>query len=264
MTSTPTSLLSSCPQRLPLEGAVNFRDLGAYSTADGHRLTKGRVFRSDHLSRLTAGDQAILANLHLKLVCDFRTSREQQLAPDRLPADGSIRLVPLPVQAAGFDPATVIERLRGGDASWLSMGFFVELYRRYLDEFGPVWGEVLRLAARPENLPLVFHCTGGKDRTGICAALLLLALGVPEETVMRDHDLSNLCNAPRLPPLYAEFAALGYGPEQVAPYLQAPAEPLAAMLEHLKGKYGTVEAYLQTKAGLDDATLRALRAGLLE
>lgn len=264
MTPTPPPQHSPCPQRLPLEGAVNFRDLGGYATADGRRVKKGRVFRADHLSRLTADDHAILTGLHLKLVCDFRTIREQQLAPDHLPADGSIQLLPLPVQAAGFDPATVIDRLRSGDVGWLSMEFFVELYRRYLDEFGPVWGKVLRLAARPENLPLVFHCTGGKDRTGICAALLLLVLGVAEEEVRRDHDLSNRCNAPRLPRLYAEFAALGYGPEQVAPYLQAPAAPLAAMLEHLKRQYGTVEGYLRTKAGLADATIRALQAELLE
>ncbi len=264
MLQTPASPHSPCPQCLPLEGAVNFRDLGGHSTADGRRLKKGLVFRADHLSRLTARDHKILSRLQIKMVCDFRTIREQQMAPDHLPADGSIHLLSFPVQVDGFDPATVMERLRGGDSAWLSMGFFVELYLRYLDDFGPVWGEVLRLLACPGNLPLVFHCTGGKDRTGICAALLLLALGVPEEAVCRDHELSNVCNAPRLPSIYAEFAALGIGPEQAAPYLQAPAEPLAAMLEHLRHQYGTVEGYLFAKAGVDEATLTALQTGLLE
>lgn len=260
----PDNLPPLCEQRLPLSGAVNFRDLGGYLTGDGRRVKKGLVFRSDHLSRLTPEDQATLERLRFKMVCDFRTVREQQLAPDLLPVDGSICLLPLPVQADGFDPATAVDRLRANDSAWLSMDFFVDLYRRYLDEFGPVWGKVFRLAASPDNLPLVFHCTGGKDRTGICAALLLMALGVPDETVFLDHDRSNACNAERLQPIYAEFATLGIGPEKAAPYLQAPSEPMTAMLIHLRKTYVSVENYLQGKAGLDAATLSALRSGLLE
>jgi protein-tyrosine phosphatase len=120
------------------------------------------------------------------------------------------------------------------------------------------------LIAAPANLPLVFHCTGGKDRTGICATLLLLTLGVGEADIFLDHDHSNVCNAERLRPIYARFADLGIGPEQAAPYLQAPREPLAAMLAHLRTSYGTVDNYLLSKAGLDEATLAALRANLLE
>ena len=201
-------------QRLQLSGAVNFRDLGGYLTADGRQVKKGLVFRSDHLSRLTLEDQATLKRLRFKVVCDFRTAREQQLAPDLLPRDGSIRLLPLPVQADGFDPATAFDRLLANDSAWLSMDFFVELYRRYLDDFGPVWGKVLRLVASSDNQPLVFHCTGGKDRTGICAALLLLALGMPDETIYEDHDRSNTCNTERLQPIYAKFATMGIGRDQ--------------------------------------------------
>jgi protein-tyrosine phosphatase len=253
-----------CDQRLPLAGAVNFRDLGGCLTADGRSVKRGLVFRSDHLSLLTTNDQHILRRLRLKVVCDFRTVREQRMAPDRLLPDGSIRLLSLPVQVEGFDPATAMDRLRANDRAWLAMDFFVELYRRFLDDFGPVWGKVLRLAASADNLPLVFHCTGGKDRTGICAALLLMALGVPEEAIFAGHDHSNICNAERLQSIYTEFAALGIGPEKAAPYLQAPVEPLAAMLTHLHTKYGTVEDYLRYKAGLDAATLAALQSGLLE
>jgi protein-tyrosine phosphatase len=251
-------------RRLSLSGAVNFRDLGGYLTADLRRVKRGLVFRSDHLSRLTTGDQPILQHLQFKMVCDLRTLREQQKSPDLLPPDSSIRLLSLPVQANGFDPATVMDRLKAGDDAWLSMDFFIKLYRRYLDDFGPVWGKVLGLIASPHNLPLVFHCTGGKDRTGICAALLLKALGVQEESILFDHDLSNACNAERLQPIYAEFAALGIGPERAAPYLQAPVEPLVAMLEHLKKTYGTIEDYLMMKAKLDRTTLMALQKSLLQ
>lgn len=255
---------SSDDRRLLLFGAVNFRDLGDYPTVDLRRVRRGLVFRSDHLSRLTADDQQMLHDLRFKMVCDLRTVREQQRAPDRLPPDGSIRLLSLPVQAEGFDPATAMDRLKAGDDAWLSMDFFIDLFRQYLDDFGPVWGRVIGLIASPSNLPLVFHCTGGKDRTGICAALLLMVLGVQEDSILSDHDLSNACNAERLQSIYAGFAALGIGPERAAPYLQAPREPLVALLEHLKKTYGSIEDYLMKKAGLDRKTLRALRTGLLE
>ena len=74
-----------CPQRLPLSGAVNFRDLGGYRTEDGRQVKRGLVFRSDHLSRLTAEDQQILRRLRFKVVCDLRTALEQQRHPDLLP-----------------------------------------------------------------------------------------------------------------------------------------------------------------------------------
>jgi len=206
----------------------------------------------------------MLRRLRFKVVCDLRTAREQHHHPDLLPADGSIRLLLLPIQAGNFDPDIAMDRLRSGERDWLSLDFFIRLYRQYLDDFGPVWGRVLRLVAAPANLPLVFHCTGGKDRTGICATLLLLALGVGEDDIFLDHDLSNACNAERLQPIYARFAEFGIGPEEAAPYLQAPREPLAAMLAHLRTSYGTVDNYLLTKAGLDETVLAALRSHLLE
>lgn len=250
-------------RRLLLSGAVNFRDLGGYLTADLRRVKRGLVFRSDHLSRLTSGDQQILKRLQFKVVCDLRTPREQQRAPDLLPPDGSIHLLSLPVHVKSFDPAIAMDRLKEGDDAWLSLDFFIALYRRYLDDFGPVWGKVLGLIASPHNLPLIFHCTGGKDRTGICAALLFKALGVQEESILSDHERSNACNAERLQSIYAEFAALGIGPEKAAPYLQAPIEPLASMFDHLKKTYGTIEDYLVMKANLDRKTLMALQKGLL-
>lgn len=261
---TDASLPCMDDRRLALSGAVNFRDLGGLRTTDDHRVKRGMVFRSDHLSRLTVADQQILQRLQFKVVCDLRTAREQRRAPDFLPPDGSIRLLPLPVQARGFDPATAMDRLRAGDDAWLSTDFFIQLYQRYLDDFGPVWGRVFSLIASPGNLPLVFHCTGGKDRTGICAALLLKTLGVHEEHIQADHDLSNACNAQRLQPIYRKFAALGIGPEKAAHFLQAPMEPLVAMLEHLNHTYGTIEDYLQRKAGLDRTTISALRSRMLE
>jgi protein-tyrosine phosphatase len=251
-------------RRLPLNGAVNFRDIGGYQTMDQRLVKTGLVYRSDHLSRLDANDHQLLIELNFKTVCDLRSLREQERSPDLLPPNDTIRLLSLPIQAKFFDPATAMKRLHSGDDSWLTIDFLCRLYLNYVDDFGLVWGKLLRLIASAENLPLVFHCTGGKDRTGIFAALLLKFLGVEEELIFSDHDLSNTYNAERLRPFYAKFEDLGIGPEKAATYLQAPPEPLAAMFAHLKKRYGTVEDYLRTEANLDSITLKALQTILLQ
>ena len=74
-----------------------------------------------------------------------------------------------------------VERIKKGDDSWLTEDFMLSGYIHNLDEFAHIWGEVIRRLIEPENRPLLFHCTGGKDRAGTCAALILLALGVPEK-----------------------------------------------------------------------------------
>ena len=177
-------------RRVPLEGSFNFRDLGGYETSDGRRVKWGRVFRSDHLARLTDNDLVLLENMGLRLVCDFRTPAETEKARDRLPQDGSIEYLHLPVIHGEFDPAMAMARMKQGDISWLTQDFMVNRYKRKIDDFPDIWGTVLNRLADPENRPLVFHCTAGKDRAGACAALTLLALGVPEETVIYDHGLS--------------------------------------------------------------------------
>ena len=250
-------------RRLRLVGTANFRDLGGLAGSGEQTVRLGLVYRSDHLSRLTDEDHQLLLDLGLKTICDLRSEREQQRSPDRLPTTDSIRYHFLPVEDRKFDPATALERLKQGDREWLSLDFVVGMYRRYLDEFGPVWGQVLSLASADSNLPLVFHCTGGKDRTGICAALLLLLLGVDEDAVLADHQLSTLYNADRVQPLFDKLAALGIDRQMAAPYLQAPVEPLAALLEYLKDRYGTVEDYLLTRADMQASTLSELRARLL-
>ena len=251
-------------RRLKLTGTANFRDLGGHLGSGGRPVRCGLVYRSDHLSRLTDEDHGVLLDMGLKTICDLRSDRERQRSPDRLPVGDSIRYLFLPVEDRKFDPATALERLKIGDREWLSLDFVIGMYRRYLDDFGPIWGKVLSLAAADYNLPLVFHCTGGKDRTGICAALLLLLLGVNEDNVLADHQLSTVYNANRVQPLFDKLATLGVEPEAAVPYLQAPVEPLAAMLEYLKNTYGSVEDYLLSRAEMQRPTLSALKALLLQ
>ena len=251
-------------RRLPLEGTVNFRDLGGYETGEGRRVRWGKVFRSDHLSRLTDRDITFLQCMKIQSVCDFRTSAEAQKRPDRFPGDGPGAYLHLPIDNLKFNPITLFEKLKGGDTSWLTPEFLIDGYILNIDKFAAIWGEVIRRLADPDQLALVFHCTGGKDRAGTCAALVLLALGVPEETVIRDHGLSNVFIADVLDKIYAQFESSGIDRNRISPCFAAPPYCIEALLQHLHEKYGSPTDYLKSKAGVTAEMLEKVRGLLLE
>ena len=251
-------------RRLPLEGTVNFRDLGGYETSAGQRIRWGRVFRSDHLSRLTDRDIAFLQRMKIRCVCDFRTSAEAQKRPDRFPGDGPGAYLHLPIDNLKFNPTTLFEKLKRGDTDWLTREFLIDGYILNIDKFAAIWGEVFRRLADPGQMALVFHCTGGKDRAGTCAALVLLALGVPEETVILDHGLSNIFIADVIDKIYAQFESSGIDRKKISPYFTAPQYCIEALLHHLHEKYGSPADYLRSKAGVTEEMLKEIRRQLLE
>ena len=153
--------------------------------------------------------------------------------------------------------------MKKADVSWLTPDFMVNGYIRNLEDFAGVWGEVINCLAELENGSILFHCTGGKDRTGTCAALILLMLGVSGETVVEDHQLSNIYIADLLPKIFKLIASYGVDPDVVYPYLTAPKECILAVLDHIKNKYGSASAYLVKKAGVSMKTQEALKEKLL-
>ena len=251
-------------RRLPLQGAVNFRDLGGYATTAGQRVRWGKVFRSDHLSNLTERDIDFLKRMKIHCVCDFRTSTEAQRRPDRFPEDGSGEHLHLPIDNLKSDPIDLFQKLERGDTSWLTKEFLIEGYILNIEEFAPVWGQVFKRLAAPGHLPLVFHCTGGKDRAGTCAALILLSLGVSEKDVIYDHGLSNIYIRDVVNGLYAKFDAAGIDREKISPYFSAPRYCIEALLDHLRQKYGSPIEYLKSKAGVTKEMLKKIRGQLLE
>jgi protein-tyrosine phosphatase len=170
-----------------LEGAPNFRDIGGYATTDGRVVRSGRVFRSGHLARLTDKDLASLTALGVRTVVDFRSKfGVEAFGTDRLP-DGA-RYVWLPIGAGGADPAM---RAAWEAGRFSALPDLAEANRTMIRENAAEFGQMMMLFADAANLPLVFHCIGGKDRTGIAAALLLSMLGVPWSSVRNDYLASN-------------------------------------------------------------------------
>lgn len=251
-------------RRVPLEGSVNFRDLGGYETRDGRRMKWGRVFRSDNLGRLTDRDIRYIQRMGIRLVCDFRTPAEIRKLPDRFPRDKESRRLSLTIQHGEFDPANTFARIKKGDIEWMTEDFMIKGYIKNIDNFGSVWLKFFNSLANGSNRPLVFHCTGGKDRAGVCAALILLTLGVPEKTVVEDHGLSNIYIAAVLEKIYDQLRSQGIDPQQVAPYFTAPRKAIAEVIRHIRQAYGSAAQYLIKKAGVEERILARLKEDLLE
>jgi protein-tyrosine phosphatase len=253
-------------RRLPLACCNNFRDLGGYETEDGRVVRWNRLYRANALSKLAPSDTEYLSGLGIKLVCDFRSDRERFLSPNSL--IGRARQVDLPVDQEGVDPEEMRRKIRTGGLVGLGVEATMRnAYRAFVTEYSAVWAAMFWRIARPENIPSVVHCTAGKDRTGFASALVLYALGVPEQTIVEDYLLTNYYMQNlfrfvlRWVPLYSFFRT---EPEDLLPLLEARRQYLQTSLDAIKESYGSIDAYLEQALGVDDRMRAQLEQQFLD
>jgi protein-tyrosine phosphatase len=252
-------------ERRPMvDGAPNLRDLGGYETADGRRVKWGRIFRSSHLARLTDRGLDQIRRLGIKFVCDFRTETEARKLPNRFPDSEAVGYLRLPIQHGEFEPTAVFDRIKAGDYDWISEDFMLQGYIDSVERHPAVWARFFELLADRRHYPLLFHCTGGKDRTGAAAALLLFALGVPREAVIGDYGLSDGYNSDVRRAIYDHLKPFHVDLARVEPYFTAPESRLRRLLDHIDARYGSAVDYLTKKAGVSAKTIAGLKDDLLE
>jgi protein-tyrosine phosphatase len=245
-------------RNLGLSGAVNFRDLGGYPAAGGRRVRWGRVFRSDALL-LDDTDLEDLAHLGLRTVYDLRSGEERENFPNRLPDGLNVVEIPLINRSEG-EEAPVIDDTDDGEA------FLAQLYLHVLDRSAETFASILSGIADEDNLPVVFHCAAGKDRTGMVAALLLAVLGVSEEDIVADYELtSRYRRAERLAEAMERMREQrNIAPEVVAGIMKTPRWALESALEQLSNRHGSVDGYLTGPGGVSPDVPGKLRDLLLE
>ena len=252
---------------LPLEGAINFRDLGGYEAADGRTVKWGVVFRSGTLARLTDRDHERLTRLGLRLVFDLRTLDEQQRQPSRLPADGDHEALSLPIWPKADSDLEVL--LRGGriwervDATDISADhmqrIMCKFYRSYALDHVAEYGTLLQRLAKLGDRSAIIHCAAGKDRTGFGAALLLRLLGVSMEQIVDDFQLTN-----RLVPVWVEQNHGGDVPPHIDAILWSNPDFILSAFSAIDDRYGSFDTYLSNALALSDREREALRTNLLE
>lgn len=267
--------VAASERHIELDGQSNFRDIGGYTTVDGHIVKWGEVYRSGELQKLSDSDVAKLDTLGVKAIANFLTEREiKSRGQDRLPQ--GTREIPLPMEAGSMgDLAAVVEEARQtGDFSKVPVDLNPEIHRILINEGREYYATLLREIADPANRPFVFHCSHGVHRTGTATAILLSALGVPWETIREDYLLSNKYRKNEIVRRTKELqltAAKTFNiqPNQVdmtnikAFYILQP-EYIDASLDEAVKRYGSMGNYIRDGLGITDKEIANLREQLLE
>ncbi len=240
---------------VPLDGAFNFRDLGGLPTDDGGMTRSGVMFRSDALHHLVPSDVDRLTELGMRSVIDLRSSVELDRTGRGPLEDTDMQWVHAPLSHGDAAAGNVLPPA-------LAEGDLGRHYVNSLVERTETLAEVIEHLASRDNLPAVFHCTAGKDRTGMVAALVLSLVGVPDDVIVHDYTLTD----DRMALVMERIRASGDFPEPVTPLLErvgrAEAASMETFLAAVRETHGDAQGWA-SDAGLSDDTLASLHAVLV-
>ncbi len=249
-------------RHIRLQGIRNFRDLGGYATTDGRTIRWGLLYRSGNLSQASDADLAYLSSLRLKLVFDFRMPSENRLQSREYATALGARVNSLPMISDRimqmFKSATI--STPGEQHKIDAEDLLIEMYRCFVTDSLSQCSEIIQTISDPANLPSLYHCSQGKDRTGFVSAITLLALGVSRKTVFNDFMLSSRYITPD-----DEGQILSsLNPALKQSLLKTRREHLEAAFETIDERYGSMDTYLGEGLGLNENSLAKLRNPLLE
>jgi len=253
-------------RRLPLKGSDNFRDLGGLPGADGKHVKWGLFYRADKLSDLNSEDLAYLSNLDLQTVVDLRSEQEVKDAPDVLPK--GVEYLHLPIYNEAEDTSDIKGQIMNGlfgveDANNL----LVEVNELLASSEAHRFQQFIDLFVSGEGVPMVYHCTSGKDRTGFATYLIMQTLGVDSALIFDDYLMSNYYRLKRNKK-NLRLANLGQyikpvNPEVLKPLMLVDPKYLRAAVDAIEGRYGTVEAFMEAEYGVTDSIRTELRTRYL-
>lgn len=236
---------------LAWDGCLNVRDLGGYVTSDGRMTRWGAIVRADSLFTLSRAGQRALYDYGVRTIVDLRLPGEVEQAPNPFatPGDHDINYI----------HQSFISVPRERDAPYTTLA---NEYTGELDRNAGSIARIMSLIATAGDGGVLIHCVGGRDRTGLIAALLLSLVGVPLDTIAEDYALSSECLRPR----DAEFLENGPGEradrERLLEQTQTRPEIMRETLTHLQATHGDVAAYLR-QAGVTLHELELLRTRLI-
>lgn len=254
----------------------NARQLGGYIGADGRSVKDGLLIRTGALDKLSAEAAAELAQQYsIQYVLDFRMEFERKQAPDQeIPGAQNVWINVFEVDMSSPDMVELMRRIAEADnqlqrsVEYAKSGRLPRQYTEILlsDEGQQGYAKFFDILLDADGAVL-WHCTHGKDRTGIAAALLLYVLGVDEDVIMQDFLLTNEVYQEDIARLEAGLKASGYDEAIVK---EAPAmagvkgEYLEAAIDAVKKEYGSMEDYIRNQLGVTDEKRDQLREKYLE
>lgn len=243
---------------MKLEGGLNFREVSRLPTVNGSTIAPGRLFRSDTLQFLTERDVDLLVReIGIKTIVDLRLPYEVETEGFGFPGSSIPQHHHLPFRVDGTDgtnDATPI--LQAKDP-------MVPHYLGYLRTMPSSVTQIIRVLGSTGGTPAVIHCAAGKDRTGVAVAVVLSAVGVPDDVIAEEYAR----NAERIPQVMSQLRSMkSYGDsiDRLPPeaHLTDPVY-MSRFLAAVQDIYGGVRQYL-TDHGVSDDELRALTYSLTE
>lgn len=245
-----------------LQGATNVRDIGGWTTLGGGHIRHDALFRGDRLSNLTHGDLDELASRGIRTVVDFRGADEIERDPSRL-WEGVTSLVPLPIQERNTQSMALLDQILAGQITAISEPEMADIYVELLADNAAQLACFVTIAADVDNWPMLYHCTAGKDRTGLATAIVLELCGVDRTQVLDEYCITNEQRSKkRIAELAEVFERAGIDMEAVKPLLMAPRAVLDATLTHIDDAYDGIENFLVAQGGMDPAAAEQLRINL--
>ena len=245
-------MVETTERMIVLEGAVNFRDLGGYEAGGGLRTRWRTLFRADGLGELTETDLSVLRDLGIRTVIDLRSGSE--LERGRFDVDA---------HPVAFHHFPFIDELPDAQDFDRRPGLLGSQYQEIVRDAGHQILAALDVLAAPDALPAVFHCTAGKDRTGVLSAIVLSLLGVDEPTVVADYALSGAAMQRLREKLIAKYPEGRETIENIDEVFSAEPAQMELLLDHVREHYGSVGAYVEG-LGAERGLIEGLRAALLE
>jgi protein-tyrosine phosphatase len=242
---------------IEFESIRNFRDLGGYRSRNGRKIDWRRLFRSGELGNMTENDMKKLRDeIGITTVIDLRSTRESEQQGTEIFTRAGIRHYNLPFTSGGDG-----NRERGGFPPLSNLG---ELYLLMLkrEDLGKRLVEALEIIAETSNHPLVFHCQGGKDRTGILSAILLSILDVEDKDIIEDYTLSARYIEKLRYQLNDSADKEGLARRFPDYFFDVIPESMALFLSTVRREYGSIRGYVE-KQGADDSLFHRLEEALL-
>ena len=260
------NVASDTPRVVPLDGGINFRDLGGYLNQDGRRVKWRKILRCGHLANLTDKDLDTLEQMGVSKIHDFRRQEEQQQSPSV-----SIRAHFVDdYQISIGDISRFWEFLFEGElTAESSHELVVNSYRSCIKVVIPAFSRFMREIIGNADNTSVFHCSAGKDRTGMAAALILSALDVPRKTIIEDYMLTcKHYDSSRLVDIIEghlrDAKVENWERDWLTPYVSVHEDNIVAFLDAIDEHYGSMKSYLMTSSALSAADLELLKKHFLD
>ncbi|MBC1502599.1 tyrosine-protein phosphatase [Listeria booriae] len=250
---------------IPLEGCFNFRDLGGYVNTAGKTVKWGKLYRSSLLTNITEKDKDTLEKLGVSWICDLRSTSEIAAKPTPVLAHIKNRHIPI---GTAKNESTESQKIDIPDDHRVYEPLMGESYRVFAqskDGFREIFNDIIE----KEEVPFLFHCTAGKDRTGVLGALLLKLLDVPENTILADYELTNQYADNILGEMQGLVNAFSNSEKKIdlenfRPMAEARPAYLEIAFDEMQKEYGSVDAYLEKGIGITSSEKAKFQTMMLE